>query len=236
MELFPTAHRVISKYLRSEAGMRLKDFIRPAKHALFGKKRLYKVIEMAHEMEKQNGNDVTVVFDIGAAIGEAALPMAREFPNAKIYCFEPLPDSFARLKKRTAKFVDRIQYFNYGLHNKDDNVEFHVFPHRDASSILPVAHKGMKKILVRMRRLDDVARELEIGKIHFMKVDVEGVEKEVFEGGRETLKRVDNIFVEIVPALKGRNSRDYIDVFEQLHNAGFSFAGVWEDFFFSKLV
>lgn len=242
MGIFPTIHNAISEYLRSEAGMKLKDAIRPLKHALFGKNHIYKVVEMVGDMERKAGNAVTTVFDLGAAIGEAALPMARAFPEATVYCFEPLPDSFARLKDRTKPFADRMKYFNYGLYDREGRIEFNVLPNRDGSTILPIADLPVpgkdeaKKISIPVRRLDDVVKELRIKKIHFMKVDVEGVERKVFEGGSETLKNcVDNIFVEINMVLKGRHSHDYIDVFELLHKAGFSFIGVWGDFFFSKL-
>lgn len=242
MEIFPAIHRVVSKYLRSEVGMRFKDAIRPLKHALFGKKRIYKVIEMVDDRECKAGSKVTTVFDLGAAIGEAALPIARAFPEATVYCFEPLPDSFARLKTRTKPFSSRMQYFNYGLYDHEGRVGFNVLQNRDASTILPiadlpVAKEGAKKISIQVRCLDDIVSELGIKKIHFIKVDVQGVEKEVFEGGRETLKNcVDNVFVEIDQTLQVRHSRNYIDVFELLHEAGFSFIGVWGDFFFSKLV
>ncbi len=72
-----------------------------------------------------------------------------------------------------------------------------------------------------------------------MKVDVEGVEKELIEGGLETLsKKVDNLYIEISLSRKGRYSSNYIDVFKMLNNCGFALAYISEDenFFFSKQV
>ena len=86
-----------------------------------------------------------------------------------------------------------------------------------------------------VRKLDDVVDELGVTHIDFMKIDVEGAEKEVFECGEKTLGMTDNAFVEIVPARKGAHSHDYIEVFEQLHKAGFSLAGIFSDFFFTKI-
>jgi len=217
--------------------MRLKDILRPVKHALVGKQRIYKVIEVIGELERRKEQKVLTIFDVGAAIGEAALPMAKGFANARIYCFEPLPDSFERLKNRTQNFSDRIDYFNFGLYNKNGRINFYVFPHRDASSAIAQQSEGVSQTSIPVRRLDDVVEELEIKKIDFMKVDVEGAEKEVLEGGLKTLQNcVDNVFVEISPLRKGKHSHDYIDVFEYLHKSGFSFAGVYEDFFFTKLL
>jgi len=239
MEILPAINRAASYYLRTEVGMRLKDIIRPTKHILFGKKRIYKVIEMVEELEKKAGSEVTTVFDIGAAIGEAALPIAKAFPKAIVYCYEPLPDSFYRLQTRTRSLASRMRYYNQGLFSQEGESKIWVFPHRDSSTMLPKFSQppNAKMIKVPVRRLDNVVRELGVNRIHFMKVDVEGAEKYVFEGGRQTLKNcVDNIFVEIDPTLKDRHSRDYIDTFDLLHDAGFSFVGIFGDFFFSKLI
>jgi tRNA G46 methylase TrmB len=43
----------------------------------------------------------SVVLDIGAARGSHTLLFRRLFPNARILAFEPLPESFAELTRRT---------------------------------------------------------------------------------------------------------------------------------------
>ena len=65
--------------------------------------------------------------------------------------------------------------------------------------------------------------------------DVEAAEKELLEGAKETLKITDTIFIEIIPVRKGPHNRDHIDVFEILHDAGFSLYGIHSDFLFTKL-
>jgi len=233
-------YRFISKHWRNEPMWKLKNLIRPLKHYLFGKQRIYKVVDVVKELERKHGQEVLTVFDIGAATGETVIPIAKAFPNAQIYCFEPNPNSFALLKKRTESFGDRIHYFNYGLYNANKDMTFYIsMRHADGSSFMSRYNTKprVKPVNTKVRRLDDVVAELGIKKIQFMKVDVEGVEKEMFEGGKETLKNcVDNVFVEIVPIMKGIHSHDYIDTFECLHQAGFSMAGIIEDFFFSKLI
>ncbi|MDP2638962.1 MAG: FkbM family methyltransferase, partial [Candidatus Azambacteria bacterium] len=240
MELLPPFYQFIARHWRNEPMRKLKDRIRPIKHWLFGKQRIYKVVDIVKEWESKNNQEVLTVFDIGAAIGEATIPMAKAFPNAEIYCFEPSADSFVLLKKRTKFLGKRIHCFNYGLHNIEGNLTFYSAPgHRDGSSFLQrySGKPGVNPVNTKVRRLDDVVKELNIKKIHFMKVDAEGSEKEIFEGGVNTLKNlVDNIFVEIVPLIKGIHKHDWIDTFEYLHEAGFSMVGIIEDFFFSKLV
>ena len=231
-----TFYNFLAKHWRTEAGMKLKDKLRPLKHSLVGKNGIYKAVERANELEASAGREVTVAFDVGAAIGEAALPMLRAFPKANLYCFEPIPYQFERLKKRTEAFRNRTQYFNHALYNKNDEAVFNIWPnHPDGSSFIKEAG-SREAISVKRRRLDDVIKELNVSHIDFLKIDVEGVEKEVLEGAEKTLKVTDNVFVEISPLRKGLHSHDYIDAFELLHRAGFSFEGVYGDYFFTKLL
>jgi FkbM family methyltransferase len=236
MAITHSAYNFVSKYWRTELGMKLKDRLRPLKHRIVGKNGIYMAIERVEKLEKQAGHDVKVVFDVGAAIGEAALPMARAFPSAKLYCFEPIPAQFEKLKARTATFSDRITYFNHALFDVNDTAEFGIWKdHPDASSFLSELGQAEKISVVR-KRLDDVVHSLGITHIDFLKIDVEGVEKEVLAGGEHALKMTDNVFVEISPLRKGLHNHDYIDVFEYLHRAGFSFEGVYGDYFFTKLL
>jgi FkbM family methyltransferase len=244
MAILPKIYTLLSRAFRYEPVMRLKDKLRPAKHFFVGKRRLYKVIDLAGELERKRGREAVVIFDVGAAVGEAAIPLAKAFPAAHIYCFEPLPDSFATLKERTAAFKNKIHYFNFGFFNKEGELDFYVDSHRDGSSLIPTskqyrsnqAGRPEKIIKIKVRRLDGFCKEKNISRIDFLKIDVEGTEKEVLEGGPGILKNTDNVFVEISPLRKGLHSRDYIDVFEYLHQAGFSFAGIYEDYFFTKLL
>ena len=107
--------------------------------------------------------------------------------------------------------------------------------HPDGSSFInePVDKEEIK---VEKKLLDDVVRDCGINHIEFMKIDVEGVETEVLRGGKEAMKISDNVFVEISPHGKGSHSHDYIESFQLLHDAVFSLVGVYDDFFFSKIV
>lgn len=236
MEIGPSIYGFFAKYWRNELGMRIKDKLRPIKFFLVGKNGIYKAVDRVNELERLDAREVMKVFDVGAAIGEAALPILRAFPKAELYCFEPNPYQFGQLKKRTKKFGDRVRYFDYALYDKNDDTTFNIrTDHPDASSFLKES-ENHDSIVVKRRRLDDVVKELKCSHIDFLKIDVEGVEKEVLEGAKEALKITDNVYVEISPLRKGLHNHDYIDVFEILHRAGFSFEGVYGDYFFTKLL
>ena len=227
----------------------VKEKLRPIKHALFGKQGIHRALELVREQRRDQGGDrVQVVFDIGAAVGDTALLIAQAFPRATLFCFEPLPESFARMRKRMSSLGDRVRCFPFGLYNRNGDITLHVASAADSSSILPLELAGKKysalgireigRIRLQVRTLDDVAEEIGCDVIDFMKIDVEGVEREVLEGGKHTLARaVRNLYIEIEPLRRGVHSPDYLRVFAYLHDAGFSLVGALDenDFFFSKL-
>lgn len=218
-----------------------RDFIRPLKHFICGKDDIYRVIDELKE--KKGKEEVKTIFDVGAAVGDRTITLLKSFPKATVYCFEPLAVSYQQLVKRTVSYGNRVKPFNFGFYNQNGRVDFYVISLRGSSSILPPQdfrkEKGLgetskEKILV--VKLDDFINEHKIEKIDLIKIDVEGVEKEVIEGGFNSFKnKIDNIYIEIASMRKGLHSSDYIKVFQYLHEAGFTLVGNYGDYYFSKL-
>jgi len=222
------------KYVKDEIGV-------PVRHAIFGKKEFYKVLDIVRSLEKSAGREPSLIFDIGASVGDKAYVLARAFPRATILCFEPHPEAFHALQRRLASFGDRVRCFNFGFYNTNGTLDFFAGNSRDSSSSgtssFVESHERTKAKVIKaeVRRLDDFIQEMKIAKIDFMKVDVEDAEKGLIEGGEKALSVTDNLFMEIVPLRHGTHSHDYIDILEKLHRIGFSLYGVYEDFFFTKL-
>lgn len=219
----------------------VKDWLRPIKHSIFGKDDIYWVID---EIKKARGNShpVTIIFDVGAAIGDKAITFLKSFPEATVYCFEPQRESLECLKKRTARYKERIKTFDFGLLNKNSYVDLNITSYKDASSILPLQkymkNQGIKEIgkeRIRVMRLDDFIKQNNISHVDLIKIDVEGVEKEVLEGGKEAFKnKIDNVFIEISSLRKDPYSKEYIEIFKFFHELNFIFIGCYGDYFFSK--
>src|SRR5947209_5685759 len=55
-----------------------------------------------------------IILDIGSNIGASILYFHRQFPDAKIFGFEPHPDTFRILQQNVAHLPD-VTIFNYGL-------------------------------------------------------------------------------------------------------------------------
>ena len=124
-----------------------------------------------------------IILDIGSNIGASIIYFHEKFPDAKIFGFEPHPDTFRILQKNVAQ-LRGVMVFNYGLGAarqriavRADNVNFGAFNTRD---IFKDRGHPAAPVECEVRRLDDVLRELGIAQIDLIKIDCEGAEAEVF--------------------------------------------------------
>lgn len=69
-----------------------------------------------------------VVFDVGSNIGLFSLFVLSEFPDARVYAFEPAPPNFGLLSRNTRPYRDRIQLFNLGLSDSAREATFTFYP------------------------------------------------------------------------------------------------------------
>ncbi len=129
----------ISKSFKYKSVKKIKRMLRPIKWALFGKKGIYKAIELTKELERKSGKgNISSVFDIGAADGEYAFTLAQSFPEATVYCFEPQSVSYPILKSKVKQFGDRIKSYKIGFYNQNSSLALNLdLAHPDSSSILP---------------------------------------------------------------------------------------------------
>jgi len=223
-----------------DSALTAKERIRPLKHFIFGKSDIYYVLTVVARA-RVGADPVKVVFDIGAAFGDKTRTFLRTFPWARVYCFEPQSLARERLKRRVSRWKDRVEIFDFGLSNENCSAILKLYSHRDASSLLPIPHfmqeQGNREVgveTISLRRLDDCLPTLGISRIDFMKIDVEGAERELLEGSSRTLGVTDNVYVEIEPLRNGLHSRHHIEVFQLLHKVGFTFIGQYGDFWFSR--
>jgi precorrin-6B methylase 2 len=63
---------------------------------------------------KRSNQDIKVVFDVGANIGQTATTFNDSFTTAQIYSFEPVKNTFESLVANTRKY-DRVKCFQLAL-------------------------------------------------------------------------------------------------------------------------
>ena len=174
------------------------------------------------EMQQLCTDDNPVIFDVGAHYGETALKFRKAFPDAKIYSFEPFPDSFTVLQEKVSHDTNTAA-FNYGLSNVNDELEFNSNIDSATNSLLSTDATGTTiweddlltttgTVRAKFNTLDTVIRELDLPRINILKLDVQGAEYLVMEGAAKTLRqaRIDIVYTEIItqPAYVGQKRFD----------------------------
>lgn len=124
-----------------------------------------------------------VLLDGGAYIGDTIEQLFSLLggPCKKVYAFEPNPETFQKLEKRTAQFGDLIERLPYGLDCRDSTSNFR---NDDAGSRL--VDDG--EITVRTVDAGAFLRERETEPPTFIKLDIEGKEQDVLRSAADFIR------------------------------------------------
>lgn len=186
-------------------------------------------------------SDITpqTILDVGANEGKVAEAALRSYPNCKLICFEPVSGTFNALQQRLAHYGDRVTYFNEALSDVNAKGEINLTNFNGANSIQaqPAFHKFFNphvrevgKEVITLSRLDDIASKLPTQKIDLMKIDVEGHELKVLQGGAKFIqKNVDTIIVELSLMRDASWSQQSVfEIFALMKELGFALLNVFD--------
>lgn len=133
-----------------------------------------------------------VIFDVGANEGWYSVHLMKRFPNAKCYSFEPLPETFERVKRNfRLNGLSADNVVNIGLSDENrDEVFYYDRKETGASSMRNIRDKNYaEEVKCKLQKMDDFVSENSIENVDFIKADVEGAEYFVLRGGANVLKR-----------------------------------------------
>ena len=123
-----------------------------------------------------------VILDIGSNIGASILFFHEQFPAARIYGFEPNPETFRVLQKNVG-LLPSIEVFNYGLGAADgiisvpfDGADFSRFMSKDKTADWS---GPLSPTSCQIKHAGDVVRNLGLTKVDLIKIDCEGAEYDV---------------------------------------------------------
>ncbi|MCE9629973.1 MAG: FkbM family methyltransferase [Planctomycetia bacterium] len=180
--------------------------------------------------------DARVILDVGANIGRVAEAGLRTYARSEVHCFEPVSATFETLSRRLARFGDRVHLHNFALSDQNGEAVINLTSFHGANSLHPQAdlHKRLNPHVrelgterIRLQRLDDLAGSLPPF-CDIMKIDVEGHELQVLEGGEAFIReRVDTVLIEI--SLMRDQSWEHqcvFDIFAMMKKLGFGLINV----------
>jgi FkbM family methyltransferase len=121
--------------------------------------------------------------DIGAHVGLWARPLARLFDT--VTAFEPIAAYRECFMANTQKYLDHVTLYPYALGAEPlPAVEFRVKAHNSGTTHIK-ANGELGQATAEMKRLDD----FKLTEVDFIKIDVEGYEMAVIQGGERTIKK-----------------------------------------------
>ena len=148
-----------------------------------------------------SGIERPTVLDIGANLGLHCLRWATSSIEASIYAFEPSPRTLRILRRniRMNRLEKRIQVIPVALSDHPGNSAF-FHCEDDAYSSLRDTHRRpvVESIEVEVTTVDTFVKTRGLPSLNLMKIDVEGLEREVLRGSKRTLELLrPHLFVEV---------------------------------------
>ena len=137
---------------------------------------------------------VTTIFDVGANEGESTLEALNKFPKARVLSFEPHPSTFATLTAKVGRNA-RFQGFNVALGTDIGEVEMIEYDDSTTNSLTPNNPYSTRfnthgrSIRVQETTLDTFCSEHLIDNIDLLKIEAEGFDLLVLQGGRLMLQK-----------------------------------------------
>lgn len=178
-----------------------------------------------------NGFQPNTIFDVGVAKGTRDLYKA--FPNSFFVLIEPL--------KNYNPFINRILKKYNGTHKlcalSDTNgiVKFNLHPeHMDGSSLLK-EESGKEvdgfEVEIKTRKIDDIVLEEGFKGPFLIKIDVQGAELKVLNGGLETIKNTEVITMEVSLFKFMKGAPEFFEVIKFMKDKGFVVYDILKGFY-----
>ena len=197
-------------------------------------KRLKRAIKNNYEKELSIIGNFTdknkEAVDVGVYRGVYTYKLSKEFKH--VHAFEPNPLIYPFLEKNLTKIVKNMTLKNLALSDSDGDVNLRI-PSRSKSIFktnyeeiyklgCATIHEGNKidnknNFKVKKIKLDDL---LEDKNISFVKIDVEGHEREVITGSKKIIKK--NKPVLLVEIEERHNNFPILDTIEFIKNFGYN--------------
>ena len=145
------------------------------------------------EVYKVSLPENALIIDCGANIGISVLYFKLQHPTAKVIAFEPDEINFNLLRQNIDSF-------------KLENVEIHKKAVWNENTVITFSNEGTMSSKIESGSSMNESKVIQIPAIrlkgllnqpvHFLKLDIEGAEYEVLKDSEDSLKNIENLFIE----------------------------------------
>jgi FkbM family methyltransferase len=191
-------------------------------HGLYEKRLISLIIEFLDRLDSKINKSTAI--DVGANIGNHSLALSEYFKS--VLSFEPEPENFELLKINT-RLENNIEIFNLAL--SDESGLGHVVSghalNRGTAHIASSAKTEKNSSPCTLEKLDSI-KDIE-GPVGFIKIDVEGHEFKVLQGGAKLIKMYQPIIALEQHPSDFRNGTS--DSIEWLRDNGYQSFLIWKE-------
>lgn len=178
-------------------------------------------------------NNINVVLDVGANVGQYTQNLFKNGYKGKVYSFEPQSQAFSKLKKHSNENWITI---NKGLGDIETKIIINNSANSVSSSILPISNRlstisndfeYINKEEVDLSTVDIFLSQNNITPENvFLKIDTQGYEDMVLNGATKSLQKIKALQLEmsLVPLYKGELLFD--EMKQKIESYGFSLSAV----------
>jgi FkbM family methyltransferase len=142
------------------------------------------IVDVAR-LSRTFGIPIERAFDVGANVGQTAAALHEAFPEAEIFCFEPVHATYRQLQSAVAG-TPQVRAFNLALSDAAGEAVMHTYDSSLLSSLEPNAlftqDREARTETCRTETLDAFCAEQGIDAIGLLKIDTEGHDLSVLRG------------------------------------------------------
>ena len=166
------------------------------------------IIDVTGEIEviKKFIKNGDCVFDVGANIGQWTEQVLTNVADVKIHLFEPVIYTYHQLLNNLSNYFQNGSIYpnQIALSYQTNINSFSYYPQHSGLSTFYRRLQVEKQYKMRSplelkvisKTLDEYCQELEIKRINFLKIDVEGAELDVLLGAKQLLEKGDIDFIQ----------------------------------------
>lgn len=176
--------------------------------------------------------DIRTVIDIGANRGQFTIAAQFALPHATIHSIEPLPDCYQHLQMTTDS--RRVRLHPVALGAEEGQQTFYANNYGPASSLRRITHTAIAHFprtaqttatTVNITTLDALFQDDALPPGILVKMDVQGYEDKVIQGGQHTLKQCDILILEINFEHIYEDQPTFAEIHDALTALGFAYRG-----------
>ena len=137
------------------------------------------------------------IFDVGANRGDTAIKYSTLFDQAKVYAFEPFPETYEKLLNNIKNY-EKIVPGQFAIADKKGQAVLFSNFNEDTNSLLPSDKIGLSSdqqvknkssITVQTQTIDNFCLDKNIQQIDILKMDIQGSELAALKGSVDLLEK-----------------------------------------------